>query len=269
MGFFEGKINGSWVKYSDYCLIGEDMHFVVPSKGAVPSCYNIIDVKDSILSDALMAGRAISQNPSDIRNTEQQVLNFVRNYGLLGFLTYMPAHLSMLEEEIIFVGKNKDYFGDSNIKKDDYMGIFYPLKPKSSEKFSLMTGCDPIMDYCFDKNYGELAIWIGATLLSFYKYFSDFSDPQLVKKSAPVTIFENSGFSFKLKGYKNPSMVWEPNSLNTLLEMFLSDALSNEDKPLKICKRCDSIFYSDNKRSEFCSPRCRNQYNVYKSRSRN
>lgn len=40
-------------------------------------------------------------------------------------------------------------------------------------------------------------------------------------------------------------------------------------KPLRLCKHCTKVFVVSRPRNQFCSPECKNRYNVYKSRSKN
>lgn len=63
-------------------------------------------------------------------------------------------------------------------------------------------------------------------------------------------------------------MHYEFNSLMAVLNFTMARLLSAEGSPLKICKHCSKAFISENKRAEFCSERCRNQFNVYKSRAK-
>ena len=41
------------------------------------------------------------------------------------------------------------------------------------------------------------------------------------------------------------------------------------DSPLKLCKHCQKVFAASRQSNLFCSPKCKNQYNVYKSRKKN
>ena len=41
------------------------------------------------------------------------------------------------------------------------------------------------------------------------------------------------------------------------------------DQPLRLCKHCQKVFLGSRSNAAFCSPRCKNQYNVYKSRGKN
>ena len=63
-------------------------------------------------------------------------------------------------------------------------------------------------------------------------------------------------------------MQYEFHSLMGVLNFTMANLLSAEGSPLKICKHCQKAFISQNKRAEFCSERCRNQFNVYKSRAK-
>ena len=51
--------------------------------------------------------------------------------------------------------------------------------------------------------------------------------------------------------------------------MMLSFLLVDDDRPLRLCKHCQKVFLSNRANAVFCSPRCKNQYNVYKSRGKN
>ena len=42
----------------------------------------------------------------------------------------------------------------------------------------------------------------------------------------------------------------------------------DDDQPLRLCKHCQKVFLGSRSNAAFCSPRCKNQYNVYKSRSK-
>ena len=50
--------------------------------------------------------------------------------------------------------------------------------------------------------------------------------------------------------------------------MMFSFMLTDDDSSLKLCKHCGKAFAAARSNMEFCSPQCKNQYNVYKSRSK-
>ena len=53
------------------------------------------------------------------------------------------------------------------------------------------------------------------------------------------------------------------------MQMMFSFMLGDDAKPLRLCKHCQKIFLDSQANSTFCSARCKNQYNVYKSRGKN
>lgn len=66
-----------------------------------------------------------------------------------------------------------------------------------------------------------------------------------------------------------PVLQWQTGSLADAIELGYTILVCNDIKKLGICKHCFKPFYAKNPKSEFCSPVCRNRYNVYKSRSKN
>ena len=53
------------------------------------------------------------------------------------------------------------------------------------------------------------------------------------------------------------------------IQMMFSFMLVDDVKPLRLCKHCQKVFLGSRANSAFCSARCKNQYNVYKSREKN
>ena len=53
------------------------------------------------------------------------------------------------------------------------------------------------------------------------------------------------------------------------IQMMFSFMLVDDAKPLRLCKHCQKVFLGSRANSAFCSARCKNQYNVYKSRGKN
>ena len=53
------------------------------------------------------------------------------------------------------------------------------------------------------------------------------------------------------------------------VQMMFSFMLTDEKSILKVCKHCGKAFVAGRPNSVFCSGKCKNQYNVYKSRAKN
>ena len=65
-----------------------------------------------------------------------------------------------------------------------------------------------------------------------------------------------------------PTIVWDFHSLLLGVQMMFSFILTDEKFSLKICKHCGKAFVASRPNSVFCSGKCKNQYNVYKSRAK-
>ena len=67
---------------------------------------------------------------------------------------------------------------------------------------------------------------------------------------------------------KPPVIEWNFNSLKLAIDTMFALNETTERKTVKMCKHCGKPFASDNLKAEYCSPQCRNQANVYKSRAK-
>ena len=76
------------------------------------------------------------------------------------------------------------------------------------------------------------------------------------------------GISFYLNATSRPEIIWQTDSLKTILETAYALAITDKASPLKMCKQCRKAYYNANARSEFCSVKCRNHYNVIAFRQR-
>ena len=65
-----------------------------------------------------------------------------------------------------------------------------------------------------------------------------------------------------------PTIVWDFHSLLLGVQMMFSFMLTDDKKPLRCCKHCQKVFMAGHPNAAFCSPRCKNQYNVYKGRAK-
>ena len=53
-----------------------------------------------------------------------------------------------------------------------------------------------------------------------------------------------------------------------VMALFIVGCITDPAQPIRQCKHCGKIFYREDLRMEFCSPQCRNRFNVYKSRKK-
>ena len=75
--------------------------------------------------------------------------------------------------------------------------------------------------------------------------------------------------SYHIELLDKPTIYWDFHSLLLGIQMMFSFMLVDGDQPLRLCKHCQKVFLGSRSNAAFCSPRCKNQYNVYKSRGKN
>lgn len=75
---------------------------------------------------------------------------------------------------------------------------------------------------------------------------------------------------YRLTAGRTPQLIWEIKSLESVLRLTYAALITAPSRSLKICKNCGRVYYNPRAKSEFCSTRCRNYYNVkmYRERER-
>ena len=98
-----------------------------------------------------------------------------------------------------------------------------------------------------------------------------------LQKNTPTITLKRRGYCRVVVDYAghnrielldNPTIYWYFHSLLLGIQMMYSFMLVDENQPLRLCKHCQKVFLGSRSNAAFCSPRCKNQYNVYKSRSK-
>ena len=84
-----------------------------------------------------------------------------------------------------------------------------------------------------------------------------------------MAAFDGNAPTYHIALLDKPTIVWDFHSLLLGIQMMFSFMLTDEQKPLRLCKHCTkAIFVASRPSTVFCSPRCKNQHNVYKSRAK-
>lgn len=160
-------------------------------------------------------------------------------------LTYCPMDYAT---EIVVAYLNIGYFSSKASDTSDLVYDFiskYGMPDRKSKKISI-------------KDFSEDAE-------SLYLHFAEITaddypeNPEWILETDPMSgiITHNSG---------NIELSWQTSGLLNAIEIAYSILLCSDTKQLGVCKHCGAPFYAKNPKSEFCSPQCRNQHNVYKSR---
>jgi len=269
---FPSNISG-WVRYSRYEIqTVSGYRRIIPAKDAKPMLYNPLENAVDILLDVLNLGQNLG---SDITETENNLLEFARKHGLLGICTDIILNDNFMDgyNTDVFVAKNC-FMRDGAYTLTEYIDSFFDhdFQVLQSDTLGNLSGREDIYDALFSAGYGEYTHWLATYMVETYDYFKaciGYGEPEQDKNYMEII---NRDISKKLRyvvtAEAKPTLQWIFPSLKAVVDMALAQCVTAGEKPLKICKKCTVVYYNENARSEFCSGRCRNQWNVYKSRGR-
>jgi hypothetical protein len=84
-----------------------------------------------------------------------------------------------------------------------------------------------------------------------------------------VSAFGSKAPTYHVKLYDDkPTIVWDFYSLLLTIQTMFGFALTDETKPLRVCRHCNMAFLAKHNDSAFCSLECKNQHDVSKNSSR-
>lgn len=118
-----------------------------------------------------------------------------------------------------------------------------------------------------DERFKDWAFTLTTSILYYNDYdLIDEDTRNLYRKG--MAAFGGIAPSYHIELLDKPTIYWDFHSLLLGIQMMFSFLLVDGEKPLRLCKHCQKVFLSSRSNSAFCSPRCKNQYNVYKSRGK-
>ena len=83
-----------------------------------------------------------------------------------------------------------------------------------------------------------------------------------------MAAFDGIAPTYHISLLDKPTIVWDFHSLLLGIQMMFSFMLTDETKPLRVCKHCGRAFMASRPSAVFCSPQCKIRYNVYKNREK-
>ena len=295
------KTSAYWAKYSGYeYRRGEDgVLYITPLQSAKPSVYDHLDNAVTMVLDALNVGRLAMKQVGE-EQLKDAVMAFVGEYGLLGFMTALPTTPDFVDYDAVYFPKNH-FIKEETMTTQDYLDIFFPFdKPDfyKDEKtmewhvrgnahddrevlaLTLTFQYEPIaMSMSLQPSYVERFDWLvtqfsdlAFTLVSSHLYYegndkTDEKTREVFREG--VSAFGGIAPTYHISLYRDkPTIVWDFHSLLRGIQMMFSFALTDEKKPLRICKHCNMAFAAGHHNAAFCSPQCKNQHNVYKGRGK-
>lgn len=252
-----------YTRYSEYEIRKNKQgeRVVIPTRTAHLKTYDPTENAEEILTAMLNTGRSMKEATPE--KAEELILDFVNQYGLLGAIAELPLNKDFYNHELVFIDDNL-FTASGVMATEDFEDLFFSKgKPKITKSFKLT-------DYIASRNYSEPITWIAEYIHELYEVLllsvKYKTEPDAVSVLLNDRLKTNIRYSLTVTD--RIQMQYKFHSLMGVLNFTMANLLSADGSPLKICKHCQKTFISQNKRSEFCSERCRNQFNVYKSRAK-
>jgi len=290
------RTSSHWVRFSEYELkeAKDGKRYVTPAPKSRPNLYDPLKDAETMVVDALNVG-LLTMNRSKDEIIQAAVMGFISKYGLLGLMTALPTTPHFMNYDAAYLPKNH-FIKDESMNVNDYVMRFFPFaKPDfyhskgelrwdiSSDREMMalfMTfSKEPLaLNMSFQREYGERYDWLvtqfkdwAFTFLSSYLYYEDYdtldeSTRDIYRKG--MAAFGGVAPTYHIALLDKPTIVWDFHSLLLGVQMMFSFMLTDDAKPLRICKHCSKAFAVTHPNAVFCSHRCKNQYNVYKSRGK-
>ena len=179
---------------------------------------------------------------------------------------------------------------------EDYLSYFYPFDKPDFKKNGVESGwsvtdregiaiamamgnAPQAVTMGFQKEYSERYDWIvkkftdlAFTFMTSFLYYLDYDsideDTHNLYRQG-ISAFGGIAPTYRIALEKDsPVIVWDFHSLLVMVQMCFSFMLTDKDRDVRMCKHCKKAFIASRKGNEFCSHKCKNQFNVYKSREK-
>ena len=268
----------TWVRYSEYEIRKEDeLMNLIPAKGATAAPYNPAECIREIALETLNIGKLVSVWNHDIEESRRRVLQFARKYGLLGLMVDLPLNDNFFESGETYLAPGFFKAGRQSTKK--FMKRFFsfvdelPKLEASDTSISTFASREPVYEYAFSNEYGEWLLWLELYFKDMYRLFracEDYIDETDYSRNLElrqeIMRYSDHKLRYNISAGDRPEICWEFASLKAMIDLYIVGSITDAVAPIRECKHCGKVFYAENARLEFCSPQCRNKYNVYKFR---
>lgn len=267
--------------------------YITPAADAKPSIYNPIKNYEKLVLTAINIGTTAMNKASESK-LKEAIMGFVSEYGMLGLMTALPTTPDFITYEAVYLPKNH-FIKEENISTERYLSCFFPFdkidfRKKCSESswstdspemmalIMTMKNKPQAVMMSFQREYAESYDWLievfrdwAFTFFSSFLYYQDYDKLDENERSLyrqGMAAFGGVAPTYHIELRERPTLVWDFNSLLLCIQMMFSFMLTDDDSSLKVCKHCGKAFAATRSNMEFCSPQCKNQYNVYKSRAK-
>ncbi|MEE0963451.1 MAG: hypothetical protein U0L73_04440 [Ruminococcus bromii] len=298
MSFQFEHSNSTWVRYSEYeWKQAEDGKlYLTACADAKPTIYDPLKEYQQLVLDALHIGRLGMKQEQDDEEIQAEIKAFAEKYGLFGLMTALPTTPSFMDYEAVYLPKNR-FIKKETMSTEEYLALFFPFDKLDVVKRNVeslwniegdnmmmalamtMSGRPMAVNMSFQRQYAESYEWMkqvftdwafnATTVFLYYNDYDKMDDDykQLMRQS--IRAFDGNAPSYHIELLEQPTLVWDFHSLLLGIQMMLSFMLTDKSNPMRVCKKCSKFFVASRPSAVFCSPRCKNQYNVYKNRAKN
>lgn len=286
-----GQFRTDWIKYSDYEIRNDEngANYIVPKEGSTFTIYNPFNKSNELVFDLIEIGDKALNKEIDKDIINGMVLDFAKEYGLLGIITSSVYNRNIIgESKVLLIDNNPLKSSEKIMDEDKYLSLFIPFakeeevylrklgkhmtlfKAEDSPKFY---GKRPlVLDLVFSRFYCEKLEWI----IDFAKTIATHINQILIYKNINLTEgvtimagkFKAEKIGMTIGVLNNPYIEWDFDSLKTAIEIIYSFAVTDKNNTIKRCEHCKKVFIAKSEKEKYCSPSCRNCYNVTKSRNK-
>jgi hypothetical protein len=290
------KTSSNWVRYDKYEWKEDEEGtlYITPAPDSKPSLYNPLKDSEQLVLKAINLGIMCMDNDKSKEQIKDAIMGFVTCYGLLGFMTALPTTPDFITYHAVYLPKNH-FIKAESMTTEKYLSCFFPFdkidfrkkgieSSWSTDNIEMIALIMTMKDkpqavmMSFQKEYAERYDWLvtlfkdwAFTFMSSFLYYQDFDmldDMQKQLYRQGMAAFGGIAPTYHIELLDRPTIVWDFHSLLLGVQMMFSFMLTDETSSLKVCKHCGSAFVAGRPNSVFCSGRCKNQYNVYKSRAK-
>ena len=290
------RMNAHWVRYSNYEWKPDEKNYLylIPTKDAEPEIYDPMKEYEEIVVCAMNIGRLCMGKKPD-EEIQAAIRDFALKYGLLGLMTALPTTPTFMNYEAVYLPKNH-FIKAETMNTLEYVALFFPFGGIDLKKRGLnslwniegdrsmmalaMTMSDKPMavNMGFQREYAERYDWMKQqfvdwifTLTTSDLYYEDYDlldeDTRNLYRQA-MAAFDGIAPTYHIALLEKPTIIWDFHSLLLGIQMMFSFMLTDDKRPLRICRHCTKAFVASRPSAIFCSPQCKNQHNVYKSRAK-
>lgn len=266
-----------WVRYSDYTWVSsaDGILYLTSKAGSALDFYNPIEVYEPLILDALQIGQMVMDKKAE-ESIRDSILRFVKNYGLLGIISALPASADFYQNDRVYILKNR-FIRENFLPTEDYLRLFFPFDiPVLSEEHHI-TGLGKRFNgsenLSFHPRYMERYDWLKlqfkdwmyllgtVSMLYDQKDQLDVDSSELFRNSA--TAYDYHVPRYHLALLDQPTILWDFPSLLNGIQMMFSFMLANRKNLIRICKQCSRIFVASRPNAVFCSPDCYKKHHAY------